>query len=49
MVPNVTMSGVSKAIEKGVSDVVGAPSVNQGGSTSIALASIVGTRGIDLG
>ena len=47
--PNGTMSGVSKSIEKGVVDVMGEPNGNQRGSTSVASASIVGTGGIDLG
>ena len=32
--PNSTIGGVSKAIEKGVLGVVGVPSVNQGGPSS---------------
>ena len=32
--PNGTINGVSKAIEKGVPGVMGAPSVNQGGASS---------------
>ena len=44
LVPNGTISGVSKEIEKGFLGVVGLPSVNQGGTSSSVKVPVPASR-----